>query len=235
MGDGLNFIDIIFFALVAAFLVFRLRSVLGRRTGHEKRRFDPFSRRPDAAEPPSEPEDKVVQLPDRSQEPGPAEDEAEAGVTESLSPVAAGLRAIAAADPAFDRDTFLAGARTAFTWIVEAYANGETEKLRPLLSNHVYDDFAATIEARAAAGETVTTDLVGISSAEILEAEMQGRTAFITVKFVSEQVNVTRDEKARVVDGNPERIVKVTDIWTFARNTRSRDPNWTLVATRSSN
>lgn len=233
MGDSLTFIDIIFFALVAAFLIFRLRSVLGRRTGHEKRRLDIFARRADEAEAGGERGEKVVQLPDRSEEPGPADEEAEAG--ESMTPVTAGLRAIAAADRTFDEDSFLAGARSAFTGIVEAYARGDTKTLRPLLSNHVFDDFSTTIEDRAAAGETVATDLVGINSAEILEAEMQGRTAFITVKFVSEQVNVTRDEQGRVVDGDPERIVKVTDIWTFARNTRSRDPNWTLVATRSSN
>ena len=77
--------------------------------------------------------------------------------------------------------------------------------------------------------------MVGITEAAIIEAELQGRTAFITIKFVSEQVNVVRDSDGEVVEGDPNHVTKITDIWTFARNTRSRDPDWTLVATRSPN
>ena len=84
-------------------------------------------------------------------------------------------------------------------------------------------------------GEALETTMIGVNEAEIIEAELQGRTAFVTVKFVSEQINVTRDAKGEVVDGDPNQVASITDIWTFARNTRSRDPNWTLVATRSSN
>ena len=122
-----------------------------------------------------------------------------------------------------------------FSWIVEAFAKGDSKGLRPLLNDDVYGNFSAAIEARAKAGETLETALVGIKSAEILEARMQGRAAFVTVKFVSEQVNVTRNSQGEVIDGDPARVVTITDIWTFARDTRSRDPNWSLVATRSSN
>ena len=110
-------------------------------------------------------------------------------------------------------------------------ANGN----RPLLANDVYEDFAGAIKQREDATETLETTLIGITSAELLEAELRQRTAFVTVKFVSEQVNVTRDAEGRIVDGDPNHVTKVTDIWTFARNTRSRDPNWALVATRSPN
>lgn len=227
MGDGFAFFDIILFAMVAAVLIYRLRSVLGRRTGHEKRPRDIFA--PDAGEGGwgKERGDKVIQLPDRSGKGAASAPAGEGG------PLAAELARIAAADPDFGEEAFLAGAREAFRWTVEAYARGDTETLRPLLSRQVYGQFAAAIEARQRAGETLETNLVGIKSADLVEASLEGRAAFVTVKFVSRQVNVTRDEDGRIVDGDPEQVVEVTDVWTFARNTRSRDPNWTLVATRS--
>jgi predicted lipid-binding transport protein (Tim44 family) len=104
-----------------------------------------------------------------------------------------------------------------------------------LLSNDVYEDFAGAIKTRVEAGDTLETTVIGVKEVELIEAELQGRTAFATIKFVSEQINVTRDASGEVVDGDPNHVASITDIWTFARNTRSRDPNWTLVATRSSN
>ncbi len=226
MGDAL----IILFAAVAAFLVFRLRSVLGQRTGHEKRRFDPFSSSAPDKDLRGEEGGKVVQMPERA-----VKDEAEEAPGEAVrARLAHGLRVIAAADRTFDEESFLVGTCTAFGWILEAFAKGDTETMRPLLSNSVYEDFAAAIAARERADQTLETELVRIKSTDLLEAQLEGRTAFITIKFVSEQVNVTRDRNGEVVEGEPNRVVDVTDIWTFARNIRSRDPNWTLVATRSS-
>jgi len=119
--------------------------------------------------------------------------------------------------------------------IVTAYAAGDTATLRPLLADDVYDKFSGAIAARAKARETLQTTLVGITSADILEADVRGRDATITVKFISEQINVTRDAEGRIVDGDASTVTPVTDIWTFSRNLRSRDPNWTLIATRSPN
>ncbi len=230
MGNGFAFLDIIFFAMVAAFLVLRLRSVLGRRTGNERRRPDVFSPQKDA---PAETRDKVVPLPDRRAAKDGAADEVAPG--ESANPLDAALTRIRVADPAFTPDSFLAGARTAFEMIVEAFAAGRKRTLRPLLSDEVYDNFARAIDDREAAGETLETTLVGIESAEIIEAAMDGHVAYVTVKFVSQQINVTRNKDGEVVDGDPNHVAEVTDIWTFARDTRSRDPNWTLVETRSPN
>ena len=123
----------------------------------------------------------------------------------------------------------------AFSWVVEAFAKGDTKTLRPLLNDEVYGNFVAAIENRNKAGETLETVLVGIKSADILEARREGKLAFVTVKFISEQVNITRNRAGEVIEGDPVRVVPITDIWTFARDTRSRDPNWVLVATRSSN
>ncbi len=235
MGDGIQFLDIVLFAAIAAFFVLRLRGVLGKRTGHEKRpKHDPFAK-PDRDE---GEEDKVIPLPDRSRAAKvneAAEEAEEATEAAAETPLAAGLMQIGRVDKAFDEEQFLSGAGTAFEWIIDAFAQGDAKKLRPLLSNDVYGDFSGAIEEREKAGQTLETTLVGITGAEIIEAELQGRTAFVTIKFVSEQVNVVRDSDGEVVEGDPSHVTKITDIWTFARNTRSRDPDWTLVATSSPN
>jgi predicted lipid-binding transport protein (Tim44 family) len=239
MGNGLQFLDIILLAAVAGFLVLRLRSVLGRRGGHEQppERYDPFK----GEKPESAAEDKVVHLPDRSEQGESDRPVAEdlgtpaGGSADADTPLPAGITQIKLADGSFDEATFLDGAKGAFDMIINAFGQGDTRTLRPLLSNDVYEDFAGAIKARVEAGETLETTVIGVKEAELIEAELQGRTAFATIKFVSEQINVTRDASGEVVDGDPNHVASITDIWTFARNTRSRDPNWTLVATRSSN
>lgn len=231
MGDGIQFLDIILFAAIAAFLVLRLRSVLGRRSGNEQGpKYDPFRKR-DAEE---AGEDKVISLPDRGPQ---AETQGAGKVAEAAegSPLEQGLTQIKMADRSFEPDSFASGAKVAFEMIITAFAGGDTKTLRPLLSNDVFEDFSGAIKTRVDNDETLESTLVGITEADIIEAELQGKTAFVTIKFVSEQINVTRDAKGEVVDGDPGGVATVTDIWTFARNTRSRDPNWTLVATGSSN
>jgi predicted lipid-binding transport protein (Tim44 family) len=224
MDGGFAFFDIVFFAMVAAFLILRLRSVLGRRTGNEKpERWT--TRQPPAGR--TEAPDNVARLPDRSR---PAADVAPLDLS-TASPLEAGLAQVRAADSSFDPRTFVEGARGAFEMIVGAYAQGDTATLRPLLADEVYENFAAAIKARQQAKQTLETTLVGIKSADIIEARMDNRTALVTAKFVSEQINVTRDAGGAVVEGDPQQIAAVTDVWTFARNTRSRDPNWLLVAT----
>jgi predicted lipid-binding transport protein (Tim44 family) len=103
------------------------------------------------------------------------------------------------------------------------------------LSDTVFDQFRQAIKAREAAGQRLETTLVGLDAVDILEADLRDREAIVTLSFKSEQVNVVRDKDGEPVDGDPARVDKVTDIWTFSRNTRSRDPNWTLIATRSPN
>jgi len=233
MGSGFQFLDIILFGAIAAFLVLRLRSVLGRRTGHEGRPdFDPFRqqeqnearrREEEAAE-----EGKVVTLPD-SRRRTPTEEEPVA------SQGSAGLTSLKLADRSFDEREFLEGARIAFEMIVGAFAANDAKALRPLLADEVFRNFASAIQGREARSETLETTLVGIVSAEIIEVEMQRSQAFVTVKFVSEQVNVTKDSEGRIVDGDPNEVVRITDIWTFMRDVSSRDPNWTLVAPRTPN
>ncbi len=236
---GFQFIDIIIFALVAAFIILRLRGVLGRRTGHERRPFSTISKRQSQAG-----DDNVVQLPDRTAPPSP-QDESFDGVqatsdsgadragADGESQVAAGLRAVKRADPEFDVDGFLSGARTAYEMIVISFANSDTDTLKPLLDAKVYKSFADSIGEREARNETLETTLVAMESAEVVEAQIDEGMAAVTVKFVNEVVNVTRDADGEIVSGDPRSIDKVIDLWTFARDTGAGDPNWKLVSTRS--
>jgi len=219
------FLDIVFFAMLAIFLGLRLRNVLGRRTGLEKRRPDPFK----PAEPaPQQPADNVLRLPDRDRK------ALETLTAEEDTPLARGIKAIHQADRAFDVTAFVGGARGAFEMIVTAFAKGETAALRPLLADGVFDNFKRAIDDRVSRGESLETTLVGVTSSEVIDADMEGSTARLTLRFVSEQVNVTKDASDKIVDGDPNKVVTITDVWTFARDVRSSDPNWMLVETRAS-
>ena len=224
MGGGFGLFDIILFAMLAAFLVYRLRSVLGKRTGHEHRRSDTFAAPENASETGN---DNVISLPDRA-----PEEAATADIPED-SPLSGGITQIKIADPSFEVGSFLSGAQSAFEMIINAYATGDGKTLNTLLSAEVYENFASAIRARELANNTQESTLVGIDSAEVVEAEMRDNDAVVTVKFVSEQINATIDDNGEVVDGDRNTVVTVTDIWSFARDTRSSDPNWKLVATRS--
>jgi len=228
-GSGFQYFDIIFFAMVAGFLILRLRSVLGRRTGEE----NPERWRPRPPQPGTPPAPDARAEPARlpgaaSPAPAPA-----AGAEMGGTPLEAGLAQVRLADRSFTPQGFVQGARAAFEMIVGAFALGDTATLRPLLNDEVYDQFSAAIRERMQRKHTHETTLIAIKSAEIIEARMEGRDAMVTVKFVTEQVNVTRDASGAVIDGDPNRVATVNDIWTFSRNTRSNNPNWLLVATAS--
>ncbi len=231
---------IIFLAL-AVFIFFRLRSVLGQRTGRERPPYDPYSAR-DAVRSPAN-NDKIVTLPQRPAEPAASRPPAEPpppppadrwkDVAETGSSVAAGLDAIAAAEPSFDAKHFITGARAAYEMIVTAFAEGDRRQLRSLLSREVYDGFDAAIGDRESRGETAETRFVSIDRSTITAAELRARTAQITVRFVSKLISVTRGRTGNVIDGNAEKVTDVTDVWTFAREVSSRDPNWKVVATEA--
>jgi predicted lipid-binding transport protein (Tim44 family) len=237
MHDVFDIYTIIFLAL-AVFIFLRLRSVLGQRTGRERPPYDPYAAR-DKMRAATE---KVVGLPNRATEtPKPSDKPAEAppvpaadrwkGVATAGSPVAAGLDAIVAADSKFDAKHFVTGARAAYEMIVTAFAEGDKRALKDLLSREVYEGFDSAITEREKKGNKLETRFVAIETADITGAEMRGRTAQVTVRFVSQLVSVTRDAQGVVVDGNPDKVTDVTDVWTFARDVSSRDPNWKLVAT----
>ena len=154
-------------------------------------------------------------------------------VADAGTPLAQGLDAVATQDSSFDPRHFLSGARSAYEMIVLAFANGDRRALRDLLSSEVYDSFEAVIKDREKHEQKTETRFVSIDKAELVGAELRERIAQLTVRFVSQMISVTRDKAGTIVDGNPDKVADITDIWTFARDTASRDPNWKLVGTGS--
>ena len=214
-------------------IFWKLRSVLGQRTGRERPPYDPYSA-PDTVR--NSAADKVVALPQRASEPArPAESvelaDRYAGFAAPGSAIARGLDAITAVDKNFDVKQFIAGARAAYEMIVTAYAVGDRRSLKNLLAREVYDGFDTVIREREARGETVETRFISIDRTEITNAELRGKIAQLTLRFVSQLVSATRNRNGNVIDGSADAVTNVTDVWTFAREVTSRDPNWNLVAT----
>lgn len=226
------------FLVLAVVIFLKLRSVLGSRTGHERPPYDPYSPREPAND------DKVVTLPGprkagegRETQPAPAPVSARnwGNLAPAGSPLAENLTAIASADPDFAPDQFLEGARMAYEMIVTAFADGDRKQLKTLLGPAVYEGFAAAIADRETRGQKVTSTFIGIDDATIVDAGLKGTDARVTVKFRSELISATLDRDGKVVDGDAKKVREVTDIWTFERDTSSRDPNWRLVATEAAN
>jgi predicted lipid-binding transport protein (Tim44 family) len=226
----------IIFLVLAVFIFLRLRSVLGQRTGRKRPPYDPYSARDTVR---GATNDNVVRVPGGSADPTPTPAEAVnpaerwKGIAEPGSSVATGLDAIAGEDKSFNGEHFVSGARTAYEMIVLAYAQGDRRTLRNLLSREVYEGFEAAIRERESKGETVESRFVAIDKSDITAAELRSRMAQITVRFVSQLISVTRDKASNVIEGNPEKVTDVTDVWMFARDLSSRDPNWKLVATEA--
>ena len=221
-------LDIILFGLLAAFLVFQLWSVLGRRTGHEEEPREPLRR--DKQE--KSGDDNTIPFPSRAsgnQEEGSTTFTRSSGNYSGA--LAQALTDIELADRTFLPDEFLSGAQGAYEIIVTSFANGDKATLKSLLSDDVYDQFDQAISAREDAGQIVESSFVGLRSADITSANLSGSTAEVTVKFVSELISVTKDADGAVIEGDPNQVREVRDIWTFAREVNSRDPNWVLIAT----
>jgi len=228
---------IIFLAL-AVFIFLRLRNVLGQRTGNERPPFDRAARNVLHG---AQDNNNVVPIPGAVIDQAPPAPTADVlpptdrwkDLAEPGTPLAQGLDAIAVHDSAFDPRHFLSGAKSAYEMIVLAFANGDRRALKDLLSSEVYESFEAAIRDREKHEQKTETRFVSIDKAELVGAEARDRAAQLTVRFVSEMISVTRDKAGTVVDGNPEKVADITDVWTFARDVSSRDPNWKLVGTGS--
>ena len=212
----------IVFAVVAIFVVWRLWSVLGTRTGAERPPMQGAGRVGG----------EVIDMKPNPPQP-PASPERWRGVADPGSALARGLDAVAAGDPSFEPQSFLAGARAAYEMILNAFAAGDGEALRRLLAPEPLANFMRAIEARKAAGQRMIVTLVSIDSAEIVEAGVQNGAAQIAVKFVAKLNSVTNDASGRVVEGSATEVADHIDVWTFARALSSRDPNWLLTATEA--
>ena len=235
MSEIFDLTNILLLAVAVAIFL-RLRSVLGRRTGDEQPRLDRYAPR-DAAPQPAR-DGNVIPLP-RAETLPPAGPAAGPSVDDRLGPLPEDsralepLREIAKADPSFDTASFLKGAKVAYEAIVTAYARGDRDTLRNLLSRDVFESFSSVIAERESRGESNELSFVGISSAGIVDAHLADAIAHVTVRFVSDLVTAVRDSQGNVIEGDIKAVRKVTDVWTFAREVTSPNPNWRLVATDS--
>ena len=228
---------IIFLAL-AVFIFLRLRSVLGQRTGSER---PPYDRPAPNVVQRTQDNSNVVPIPGAVIDQAPLVPTADVappadrwkGIAEAGTPLAQGLDTIVAQDSSFDPRHFISGARSAYEMIVLAFANGDRRALKDLLSGEVYESFDAVIKDREKHEQKTETRFVSIDKAELVGAEARDKAAQLTVRFVSQMISVTRDKTGAIVDGTPDKVADITDVWTFARDTSSRDPNWKLVGTGS--
>jgi predicted lipid-binding transport protein (Tim44 family) len=210
---------IVILALVALFIGLRLYSVLGERTGHEQQ---PILKpaESDARAAPQVTQPAVTQ-------PAPTE----TGDMAFVPTAGPGVRAILAADSSFDVARFLEGAKSAYRMILEAFWKGDVDTLRAHVDAHVYDAFAGAVEQRKSDGLKLDNRLVTIDQAVISEATLERGVAMVTVRFEADIAAVTRNAEGQVVAGSLSDAVQTRDLWTFRRDTNSRDPNWLLVET----
>ncbi len=230
--------DIIIYGLVAAGLVLWLRSILGTKHGEERERPNPFTSAPPSSQ----------DVKNRAEQPPAAQKipEEENPEDETVSPVTSlnrndgiavpeaeiGLSEIARADRRFELPAFLQGAKDAFAMIVEAYARGDRETLSSFLAPDVFSSFDSAIAERDSRGETMTADIHAVRRAEIIRASLSGRHAYITVRFTADETTIVQDRDGNILQGNPDKITEMVDVWTFGRDTRSQNPTWLVCETR---
>lgn len=228
--------DLLIYAIVAAGLVFWLRNILGTRSGSERERPNPFTPEAQEAREAQKLREKSGDAPAAAAAIGAAALDAGPAIPldRNMAVAAsaeAGLLDIARADRTFQTQEFLRGAQDAFVMIVEAFARGERDTLKPLLAEPVFRSFADAIIARETTGQKASVEIHAIRKVEIVAARMDRRDAFVTVRFVADETNVLRDSTDQLLHGNPDRVTETIDVWTFVRDTKSREPGWLLIET----
>ena len=217
MNEGFAFFDIIIFAMLAGYLVFQLRRALGRRSDNQEPKSKPSSEQRAKH---GETDNVVAIKPNKNNK-------------ESQEETLGGLTELREKDPSFSDTDFIKGSKEAFSWIVEAFSKGEISKLEPLLSGPLFNGFKQAIEQREADQLSLETNVVSIKSVQIHNVTVKNDQVSITVEYVTDQIKSTRNAKDEIVDGDPDTIETVTDLWTFNRNIKSKNPNWTLVKTET--
>lgn len=230
--DGIFDIYNIIFLVIAIMILFRLRSVLGRRTGNERPPSDPYS----VNERKEENSNENVKPAPNTESIEEDSETVESTIDQISTPGTTlndELKKISGADESFKPDEFVQGAKLAYEMIVTAYAKGDRKALKDLLSTEVYGEFVSAISDRESNKETVDFTFVGLESAKIVDASLKRKTAQIVIRFKSQLISANKNEDGAVVSGDPNQVSTVTDIWTFSRVVSSNNPNWKLVATDS--
>ncbi len=235
MENSNSFIDIIILAVVTGLLIWRLRSALGRRTGNERQHPLGQPRQGDVNS--AQGNDNVISLPGRTQEDFQEDAEQQKATMAQFAPegseLSEKLLELQSVDRSFTAGEFLSGAKMAYEMIVTSFASNDRETLRPLLAADVFEKFDQVMTEREEKDMTVETEFVGVQSADFVKASLRDRISEVTVKFISELVSVTKNADGAVIEGDPTRIKKVTDVWTFMRDVTNPDPNWKLIRTEA--
>lgn len=220
MGESIPFGDLIVIGAIALFIILRYRSILGQKSGHD------FSK-------PSTSEKAKLQIvrPENQEISVEALDPKEEFSEMENAELADTLGQIRMADPQFTLSSFISGARTAFEMIIDAFNAHDRETLKMLLSKEVYESFEQNIKEQEEKNYRSETTLIALKSSEIIDAEFKRNVATVTVQFLSEQVHVVRDKEKNVVEGDASMVQDIADEWTFERDVKSRNPNWTIIAT----
>ena len=202
MSEAFQYLDILILAIIAGIVLLRLRSVLGRRTGHEKTDKSSFNyETPQQAQ-----TEKVIEIEPKGDVPSRE-------------------------DGWFDKDDFLKGASNAYETIVTNFENGNKEALKPLLSSDVMDSFFSVIDDRNNKNESVEFNFIGIEKSEIVHKDLKKNPMEVSVRFISEMITCIKNSKDEVISGSLNQVQKITDVWTFEKNQKSKGSNWLLAAT----
>lgn len=218
MNNDVPSLDLIFLAVIAAYFIYKLYCVLGQRND-------------DAADSQTDAKNSGNVIPLR----GHKNSVQQRGIIiEHEDMDLKGLAQIRKVDPKFDPANFIKGAKIAFEMILEAFCEGDNEALKTLLGPIAYRRFLRIITQREKAGETWDHSLLRIKSADIDQMKVDGVEVFITLKFVSEQIRVVCDKNGHIIEGDPNQIDTIIDLWTFSRDATSQDQNWQLFQTETS-
>ncbi|MCA0431924.1 MAG: Tim44/TimA family putative adaptor protein [Proteobacteria bacterium] len=233
MSSGIDPLNLILIA-IAVVVFWRLRSVLGTRTGLERPPVDPYAGKTER-----QGSDNVIPLPQRTESADPAPPAATGepvwkGYAAEGSALAAGLEAIAKASGGFDPRQFVDGSKLAYEMVLESFAAGDKASLKNLLSKDVLESFTAAIDRRQKEAQKAVFQFVSVKAAELVQARLEGRKAQVVMRFRSEQINGVLDKAGKLVEGDDKAIVDIEDIWTFERDVNQRDPNWKLISTDES-
>ena len=202
MSEAFQYIDILILAIIAGIVLLRLRSVLGRRTGHEKTDKTSYN----------------YETPQTSQE-------------EKVIPIEPKTSTSKREDGWFDNDDFLRGAANAYETIVTNFENGNKDALKSLLSDDVLNSFSSVIDERNSKNETVEFNFIGIEKSEIVHKDLKKNPMEVTVRFISEMITCIKNSKDEVISGSLNQVQKITDVWTFEKLKDKKSSNWLLTAT----
>lgn len=217
--NNIPYIDILILAMIAIFIINRLKNVLGKKTGNEQDIFEKFSRNKTSFKESPPDQTTVSQV---------TKDKVKDVFFHEDPKINSDLRKIYNQDQSFESEQFLDGSKKAFEYIIKNYSEENLEPLKALLSKSIYKDFQSQINARMKKSENLDITIIGIKSAEIKSAYLKSNIANISVKFNSEQVQVLKDLKGKIIDGDSNQILTIVEQWSFSKNLKSKDPNWTL-------